>query len=57
MDAHTMFSEECINLFFVLLISDPAENLQEILKNVSKQQGVSNMRKLGHLNNFVKVHE
>lgn len=52
-----MFSEECINLFFVLLISDPAENLQEILKNVSKQQGVSNMRKLGHLNNFVKVHE
>lgn len=38
-----------------LLISDPADNLREILQNVSKQQGVSNMRKLGNLNNFVKV--
>ncbi|XP_030004828.1 rapamycin-insensitive companion of mTOR-like [Sphaeramia orbicularis] len=37
------------------LSRDPAENLQEILQNVAKQQGVSNMRKLGHLNNFVKL--
>ncbi|KAI3362444.1 hypothetical protein L3Q82_012250, partial [Scortum barcoo] len=35
--------------------TDPAENLREILQNVAKQQGVSNMRKLGHLNNFVKL--
>uniref|UniRef100_A0A8C2B5X0 RPTOR independent companion of MTOR, complex 2b n=1 Tax=Cyprinus carpio TaxID=7962 RepID=A0A8C2B5X0_CYPCA len=26
-----------------------------ILQNVAKQQGVSNMRKLGHLNNFIKL--
>ncbi|XP_044188706.1 rapamycin-insensitive companion of mTOR-like [Thunnus albacares] len=37
------------------LSRDPAENLREILQNVSKQQGVSNMCKLGHLNNFVKL--
>ncbi|XP_022600146.1 rapamycin-insensitive companion of mTOR-like [Seriola dumerili] len=37
------------------LSRDPAENLREILQNVAKQQGVSNMRKLGHLNNFVKL--
>ncbi|KAM9338346.1 rapamycin-insensitive companion of mTOR-like [Symphorus nematophorus] len=37
------------------LSRDPAENLHEILQNVTKQQGVSNMRKLGHLNNFVKL--
>lgn len=29
--------------------------MREILQNVAKQQGVSNMRKLGHLNNFIKV--
>uniref|UniRef100_A0A672NEH4 Rapamycin-insensitive companion of mTOR-like n=1 Tax=Sinocyclocheilus grahami TaxID=75366 RepID=A0A672NEH4_SINGR len=34
---------------------DPSENMREILQNVAKQQGVSNMRKLGHLNNFIKV--
>ena len=37
------------------IISDPSDNLREILQNVAKQQGVSNMRKLGHLNNFIKV--
>ncbi|XP_062867230.1 rapamycin-insensitive companion of mTOR [Trichomycterus rosablanca] len=37
------------------LSRDPKDNLREILKNVAKQQGVSNMRKLGHLNNFVKL--
>ncbi|XP_010740551.2 rapamycin-insensitive companion of mTOR isoform X2 [Larimichthys crocea] len=37
------------------LSRDPAENLRDILQNVTKQQGVSNMRKLGHLNNFVKL--
>ncbi|CAB1318322.1 unnamed protein product [Coregonus sp. 'balchen'] len=34
---------------------DPSDNLREILQNVAKQQGVSNMRKLGHLNNFIKL--
>lgn len=29
--------------------------MREILQNVAKLQGVSNMRKLGHLNNFTKV--
>ncbi|XP_026090678.1 rapamycin-insensitive companion of mTOR-like isoform X3 [Carassius auratus] len=37
------------------LTRDPAENMREILQNVAKQQGVSNMRKLGHLNNFIKL--
>ncbi|KAM3599348.1 uncharacterized protein V6R79_004163 [Siganus canaliculatus] len=37
------------------LSRDPAEIVREILQNVTKQQGVSNMRKLGHLNNFVKL--
>ncbi|KAA0720012.1 Rapamycin-insensitive companion of mTOR AVO3 -like protein [Triplophysa tibetana] len=37
------------------LTRDPCENMREILQNVAKQQGVSNMRKLGHLNNFVKL--
>ncbi|KAM7369438.1 hypothetical protein PAMP_013707 [Pampus punctatissimus] len=37
------------------LSRDPAENLREILQNVAQQQGVSNMCKLGHLNNFVKL--
>uniref|UniRef100_A0A668AP47 Rapamycin-insensitive companion of mTOR N-terminal domain-containing protein n=1 Tax=Myripristis murdjan TaxID=586833 RepID=A0A668AP47_9TELE len=36
-------------------VSDPADNLREILQNVARQQGVSNMRKLGHLNNFIKL--
>lgn len=35
--------------------SDPCDNMREILQNVAKLQGVSNMRKLGHLNNFTKV--
>ncbi|KAM6975890.1 rapamycin-insensitive companion of mTOR-like [Tautogolabrus adspersus] len=34
---------------------DPAENLLEILQKVVKQREVSNMRKLGHLNNLVKL--
>uniref|UniRef100_A0A3B1JL30 RPTOR independent companion of MTOR complex 2 n=1 Tax=Astyanax mexicanus TaxID=7994 RepID=A0A3B1JL30_ASTMX len=29
--------------------------MREILQNVSKSHGVSNMRKLGHLNNFIKL--
>ncbi|KAM3874200.1 rapamycin-insensitive companion of mTOR-like [Diretmus argenteus] len=37
------------------LSRDPADNLREILQNVAKQQGVSNMRKLGYLNNFIKL--
>ncbi|XP_055488041.1 rapamycin-insensitive companion of mTOR isoform X1 [Leucoraja erinacea] len=37
------------------LSRDPADNLREILQNVAKPQGVSNMRKLGHLNNFIKL--
>lgn len=35
--------------------AEPSENLREILQNVAKPHGVSNMRKLGHLNNFIKV--
>lgn len=35
--------------------ADPCDNMREILQNVAKLQGVSNMRKLGHLNNFTKV--
>ncbi|XP_078416580.1 rapamycin-insensitive companion of mTOR isoform X1 [Cetorhinus maximus] len=37
------------------LSRDPSDNLREILQNVAKSQGVSNMRKLGHLNNFIKL--
>ncbi|MGH0161344.1 UNVERIFIED_CONTAM: hypothetical protein FKN15_046520, partial [Acipenser sinensis] len=37
------------------LITDPSDNLREILQNVVKPHGVSNMRKLGHLNNFIKL--
>ncbi|XP_044287520.1 rapamycin-insensitive companion of mTOR isoform X2 [Varanus komodoensis] len=37
------------------LTRDPSDNLREILQNVAKLQGVSNMRKLGHLNNFTKL--
>ncbi|RXM29482.1 Rapamycin-insensitive companion of mTOR [Acipenser ruthenus] len=37
------------------LTRDPSDNLREILQNVVKPHGVSNMRKLGHLNNFIKV--
>ncbi|XP_010011612.1 PREDICTED: rapamycin-insensitive companion of mTOR, partial [Nestor notabilis] len=33
----------------------PSDNMREILQNVAKLQGVSNMRKLGHLNNFTKL--
>uniref|UniRef100_A0A4W4E272 Rapamycin-insensitive companion of mTOR domain-containing protein n=1 Tax=Electrophorus electricus TaxID=8005 RepID=A0A4W4E272_ELEEL len=36
-------------------MDNPKDNLREILQNVAKQQGVSNMRKLGHLNNFIKL--
>ncbi|XP_032062784.1 rapamycin-insensitive companion of mTOR-like [Aythya fuligula] len=34
---------------------EPCDNMREILQNVAKLQGISNMRKLGHLNNFTKV--
>ncbi|XP_059772270.1 rapamycin-insensitive companion of mTOR isoform X5 [Balaenoptera ricei] len=37
------------------LTREPSDNLREILQNVAKLQGVSNMRKLGHLNNFTKL--
>uniref|UniRef100_A0A672YKG4 RPTOR independent companion of MTOR, complex 2 a n=1 Tax=Sphaeramia orbicularis TaxID=375764 RepID=A0A672YKG4_9TELE len=33
----------------------PSENFREIIQNVAKPHGVSNMRKLGHLNNFIKL--
>uniref|UniRef100_A0A803XKZ2 RPTOR independent companion of MTOR complex 2 n=1 Tax=Meleagris gallopavo TaxID=9103 RepID=A0A803XKZ2_MELGA len=36
-------------------IPKPCDNMREILQNVAKLQGVSNMRKLGHLNNFTKL--
>nr|KAF6366987.1 RPTOR independent companion of MTOR complex 2 [Pipistrellus kuhlii] len=39
------------------LTREPSDNLREILQNVAKLQGVSNMRKLGHLNNFTKMVE
>ncbi|KAG7270643.1 hypothetical protein CRUP_010938 [Coryphaenoides rupestris] len=34
---------------------EPSDNFREILQNVVKPHGVSNMRKLGHLNNFIKL--
>ncbi|XP_076010230.1 rapamycin-insensitive companion of mTOR-like isoform X2 [Genypterus blacodes] len=37
------------------LSREPSENFCEILQNVAKPHGVSNMRKLGHLNNFIKL--
>ncbi|XP_047447527.1 rapamycin-insensitive companion of mTOR-like isoform X1 [Mugil cephalus] len=37
------------------LTREPSENFKEILQNVAKPHGVSNMRKLGHLNNFIKL--
>ncbi|KAM9306697.1 rapamycin-insensitive companion of mTOR-like [Pholidichthys leucotaenia] len=37
------------------LSKDPSVTLQEILRSVAQQQGVSNMSKLSHLNNFVKL--
>ncbi|XP_074788880.1 rapamycin-insensitive companion of mTOR [Athene noctua] len=37
------------------LSREPYDNMREILQNVAKLQGVSNMRKLGHLNNFTKL--
>ncbi|KAM6930561.1 rapamycin-insensitive companion of mTOR-like isoform 1-T1 [Xenentodon cancila] len=37
------------------LSREPSENFREILQNVAKSHGVSNMRKLGHLNNFIKL--
>uniref|UniRef100_A0A8C8JA41 RPTOR independent companion of MTOR complex 2 n=1 Tax=Oncorhynchus tshawytscha TaxID=74940 RepID=A0A8C8JA41_ONCTS len=38
-----------------LLARKPSDNLREILQNVAKPHGVTNMRKLGHLNNFIKL--
>uniref|UniRef100_A0A674BMF6 RPTOR independent companion of MTOR complex 2 n=1 Tax=Salmo trutta TaxID=8032 RepID=A0A674BMF6_SALTR len=35
--------------------TEPSDNLREILQNVAKPHGVTNMRKLGHLNNFIKL--
>ncbi|MBN3301048.1 RICTR protein, partial [Amia calva] len=37
------------------LLTEPSDNLREILQNVARPQGVTNMRKLGHLNNFIKL--
>ncbi|XP_042564192.1 rapamycin-insensitive companion of mTOR [Clupea harengus] len=37
------------------LTREPSDNMREILQNVAKPHGVSNMRKLGHLNNFIKL--
>lgn len=37
------------------LTREPSENFREIIQNVAKSHGVSNMRKLGHLNNFIKL--
>ncbi|KAJ0067564.1 hypothetical protein NL108_008566 [Boleophthalmus pectinirostris] len=37
------------------LTREPSENFREIVQNVAKPHGVSNMRKLGHLNNFIKI--
>ncbi|XP_035234919.1 LOW QUALITY PROTEIN: rapamycin-insensitive companion of mTOR [Anguilla anguilla] len=37
------------------LTREPSDNLREILQNVAKPHGVTNMRKLGHLNNFIKL--
>uniref|UniRef100_A0A8C5FLC2 Uncharacterized protein n=1 Tax=Gadus morhua TaxID=8049 RepID=A0A8C5FLC2_GADMO len=37
------------------LTREPSDNFREILQNVAKPHGVSNMRKLGHLNNFIKL--
>ena len=45
---------DCANQYNISF-TDPSDNLREILQNVAKLQGVSNMRKLGHLNNFTKV--
>lgn len=45
----------CYIVFSFLSPAEPSENLREILQNVAKPHGVSNMRKLGHLNNFIKV--
>lgn len=45
----------CYIVFPLLSPAEPSENLREILQNVAKPHGVSNMRKLGHLNNFIKV--
>ncbi|CDQ81763.1 unnamed protein product [Oncorhynchus mykiss] len=33
---------------------EPSDNLCEILQNVVKPHGITNMQKLGHLNNFIK---
>uniref|UniRef100_A0A8C5GMU5 Rapamycin-insensitive companion of mTOR-like n=1 Tax=Gouania willdenowi TaxID=441366 RepID=A0A8C5GMU5_GOUWI len=35
--------------------TEPKENLQEILENIVKQDGISSVCKLCHLNNFVKL--
>uniref|UniRef100_A0A674BMU9 RPTOR independent companion of MTOR complex 2 n=1 Tax=Salmo trutta TaxID=8032 RepID=A0A674BMU9_SALTR len=54
-------SVEQLNVFNQNVIStpffftEPSDNLREILQNVAKPHGVTNMRKLGHLNNFIKV--
>uniref|UniRef100_A0A674BMQ6 RPTOR independent companion of MTOR complex 2 n=1 Tax=Salmo trutta TaxID=8032 RepID=A0A674BMQ6_SALTR len=54
-------SVEQLNVFNQNVIStpffftEPSDNLREILQNVAKPHGVTNMRKLGHLNNFIKL--
>ncbi|XP_018608471.1 rapamycin-insensitive companion of mTOR-like isoform X2 [Scleropages formosus] len=37
------------------LSREPVDCLREILQNVAKPQGVTNIRKLGHLNNFIRL--
>lgn len=52
-----MFLFEIIFTFaFFFFSTEPSDNMREILQNIAKSHGVSNMRKLGHLNNFVKVY-
>uniref|UniRef100_A0A8C9VSS2 RPTOR independent companion of MTOR, complex 2b n=1 Tax=Scleropages formosus TaxID=113540 RepID=A0A8C9VSS2_SCLFO len=36
-------------------VRQPVDCLREILQNVAKPQGVTNIRKLGHLNNFIRM--
>lgn len=53
----TIRSNVCLRyiVFSLPFLTEPSENFREILQNVAKPHGVSNMRKLGHLNNFIKV--
>ena len=39
---------------FLLTIAAPADNLQEILSNIVKKDGISKEKKLGYFNAFVR---